>query len=266
MSNVHPSTQIVKFSFDNDTLEAICESGAVWFALKPICEALGIGLSAQMTKLKNQAWAGMSLIDMTAADGKSYRTFCIDRQTLLMWLATIDANRVADHVRPKLEVYQKDIAKKIDELFFPSQTVTPRLTTPDEIRAAIAPIFIELAKPLIDELVTTKLEAQLTADPRVALKAYVSAKELLDEAKVPPKKRRGLVVSVSSKLRDFCSRIGKVPMRCARTATWLFPVEAAETWVTSTGRGIIASHIAMINGQTVLPFPEGGRRGKKVTP
>lgn len=63
-------------------------------ALKRACENLGIDYSGQLQRLKTQPWATVGVIPTVADDGKEREMACIDRQTLVMWLATIDTARL----------------------------------------------------------------------------------------------------------------------------------------------------------------------------
>lgn len=49
--------------------------------------------------------------------------FAIHLDSLPMWLATIEASRVAEHVRSKLITYQKECARVLRDHFFGRQTV-----------------------------------------------------------------------------------------------------------------------------------------------
>jgi hypothetical protein len=118
-------TDIVRFEFHGDHLEGIKQGKEVFFPLKPICSALGIDPKSQRDKLTGQKWAATSIIGFVAEDGRLREMFCIDRRTLLMWLTTMDANRVGEHVRPKLEIYQRDISDVIDRVFSGSYVPAP---------------------------------------------------------------------------------------------------------------------------------------------
>jgi hypothetical protein len=58
-------------------------------SVRRVCEALGIDPDSQRNKLKNCQWAVTAIITATARDGKNHETFCIDLESLPMWLAGI---------------------------------------------------------------------------------------------------------------------------------------------------------------------------------
>lgn len=92
----------------------------VWVSLRRACEALGIAYNAQRTKLEDTHWATVSIIDTVAEDGKNRGLSCIDLDTLGMWLATIQVNRVAPEARDTVMRYQKECVKVLREHFFGS--------------------------------------------------------------------------------------------------------------------------------------------------
>ncbi|MBF0421259.1 MAG: antA/AntB antirepressor family protein [Magnetococcales bacterium] len=127
------------------------------------------------------------------------------------------------------------------------------------ITGAITVAMEEIVSKMVEKQVAVTVEAQLKDDPRIAVEAMVSARQILDEEKVPSKKRRGLVVSTSHSLLDYCIQHGLTPKRCARTRTWLFPVCIKPAWLKAAGRRLIDDHHAAIYGQLKLdlvPMPD----------
>jgi len=61
--------------------------------VKRVCENLGIDHGAQQERLRRKDWATVGLIPTVIGD-QAYEVFCLDLESLPMWLATIDANRV----------------------------------------------------------------------------------------------------------------------------------------------------------------------------
>lgn len=95
------------------------EEGEIYVALKPICTNIGVQYEAQYHRLQRAKWAAMSIMDTTGADGKTYDMVVIDRQTFVMWLATIDTGRVKNEDAKQLIVlYQMEAAKVLERYFF----------------------------------------------------------------------------------------------------------------------------------------------------
>lgn len=87
-------------------------------ALKPICENIGIDFEPQRKRLLRQAWAVTSIMEATGSDGKTYQMFAVNRKTLVMWLATIDASRLKNETTKSMVVaYQRECAEALDAYF-----------------------------------------------------------------------------------------------------------------------------------------------------
>jgi hypothetical protein len=135
-------------SFDGDALQAVQhDDGRVYVVLKRACEALGIDDRSQREKLKEKPWAVGVLITSTGPDGKNYEAFCLDLDSLPMWLATIDAGRVAEHAREKLIRYQRECARALRDHFFGQRQAPPSLTLPSPHDGAR--VAAELAQRLL---------------------------------------------------------------------------------------------------------------------
>jgi hypothetical protein len=113
-------SEITTIRFDGDNLQTVREGERVWVVLKRACEALGLDAATQAEKLKEKAWAVAGLIPATGPDGRNYEMFCVDMDTLPMWLATIDVGRVKEESRAKLITYQRECARVLRDHFFGS--------------------------------------------------------------------------------------------------------------------------------------------------
>lgn len=59
------------------------------------------------------------MMHATGTDGKTYEMFGVDRQTMIMWLATIDSGRLkSKKAKAVVTAYQKECAKALDDYFF----------------------------------------------------------------------------------------------------------------------------------------------------
>lgn len=112
------TTLAKSFSFQGATLEAIRDGEDLWVSVRKVCEALDINHSNQQEKLKEAPWATVVLKTMVAEDGKNRKVFCVHVKSLPLWLATIDAGRVKDNVRPKLAAFQTECATALEKHFF----------------------------------------------------------------------------------------------------------------------------------------------------
>lgn len=102
--------------------------------LRRVCAALGIDDSTQQVKLKGKAWATTGFIPAVDASGKVRIQFCIDLDSLPMWLATIEPSRVSEDIRPTLSRYQVECARVLRDYFFGQQNAEPAPYRPWAIR------------------------------------------------------------------------------------------------------------------------------------
>lgn len=112
-------SQLVPVSFEGD--EILCvkrDDGGVWVSVRRVCECLGLDAKGQRQRLQREAWVLGGFVDLVAANGISYPTYCIDLECLPMWLASIPAARVAPLARARLEMYQARCARTLADYFF----------------------------------------------------------------------------------------------------------------------------------------------------
>lgn len=120
-----------------DDLMAVSDGTGVWVALKPMCDTLGVSFPAQLRKLRGRSWAGVAQ-RATPSAGGIQQTTVITSETVPMWLATIDENRVAGDARPKLIAYQREARDALDAYFNRRGPVSaPSMNQLDVLRAAI---------------------------------------------------------------------------------------------------------------------------------
>lgn len=121
---------IVHIPFNGQTIDAAKVDGKNDYlvALKRACENLGVSYASQFKRLREQPWATVAVTTMVADDGKKRDMVCIDRQTLVMWLATIDTSRLkSSEARDMVARYQRECAKALDAYFFEPTQSAPSL-------------------------------------------------------------------------------------------------------------------------------------------
>jgi P22_AR N-terminal domain len=144
--------------------ELLCAEfdGHRWAALKPMCATLGIDFAAQLRKLKTRSWAVVYQKPMTAADGKTYQTMVVDSETIPMWLATINEDRVSDVAKPKLIAYQREARAALDS-YFNQRDAAPALNQLDVLRAALDQIEAAQRAATEAKAIADRTEARLDA-------------------------------------------------------------------------------------------------------
>lgn len=135
-------TDLRSFDFHGDRIFLIDVSGKPHVVLRPAIEALGLSYARQFRKLESRSWATVALAATVGADGRDREMVVVDVRTFLMLLATVDENRVAEEVRPKLIAYQAEIADAIEAYWTQGQAFNPRVVAPYE---PIAFTWTELA-------------------------------------------------------------------------------------------------------------------------
>lgn len=136
-------SQLTTVCFDGDTLQAVNEQGRVWVVVKRVCEALGVTEERQARKLKEKAWACTALMAAHDTSGREQQLFCLDLDSLPMWLANIEPRRVAEHVRPKLIRYQCECAKVLRDHFFGRRQAESARSVDPELLAQLMTLILE---------------------------------------------------------------------------------------------------------------------------
>lgn len=128
------------------------------------------------------------------------------------------------------------------------------LVMDEGMRNAIGGIVKSCTGVVVREALEVILPRLIESDPRAAATEFKPALDLLIERNVPSRRRRAFSQKVSSRLRRYSTSHGH-PMRISReTGRYLFHVDAIGGWMRDEGQGLIASHVAAVSGQGVLPF------------
>ena len=140
MSTAHESRSALpavhEMEFHGDRLLLVDVDGQPHIVLRPAVEALGMDYKNQLDKLRGKSWATVVLTTTVAADGRRREMVTVNVRTFLMLLATIDENRVAEAVRPKLVAYQGEVADAIEAYWTKGAAINSR-ATPEQIAAAL---------------------------------------------------------------------------------------------------------------------------------
>lgn len=145
-----------------DDLLAAQFDGREWAALKPMCDTLGISLPAQLRKLQRRSWAGIAQRATPSAGGVQ-QTTVIDAESIPMWLATIDENRVSEDARPKLVAYQREARQALNAYFNGRAVAVPAMNQLDVLRSALDQIEAAQRDAIEARAIAVKTEARLDA-------------------------------------------------------------------------------------------------------
>jgi len=136
---------VEQIDFHGVTIEALPPNGdgKVWISVRRVCDALGVDPDSQRVKLATKEWACTVLITVQLpGDAQARAVYCIDLDSLPMWLATIEASRVKPAVRPLLLAFQKECARVLRDHFFGVPVARPAKT-----RRRLAAVALEGSNP-----------------------------------------------------------------------------------------------------------------------
>lgn len=129
MSTFSPEPrEVVKLDLSAGSVQTVLVDGEPHVVFRPAVEAIGLDYSTQLRKLRDRSWASRRDIPTTGADGKTYRMAAVDVRTFLMWLATVNENKVAEDVRPTLVAYQRETSGAVNDYWTQGGAINPRAT------------------------------------------------------------------------------------------------------------------------------------------
>lgn len=135
--------EIVKVMFYDSEIDCVKEGDTIWVSVRRVCESLGIASNRQIDKLRNKTWACGNMMLSHDASGRNQEQFFVDLDTVPMWLATIDENRVKPEIRPLLQKYQLECKKVLYDYFF-GKHQGPQLAVADQV--ALGKLEVEKMK------------------------------------------------------------------------------------------------------------------------
>jgi hypothetical protein len=235
------SNDIVEIPFHNDTLIAHrSEDGDVFVALRPICNSMGIDFSGQLQKMKRQPWATVGELHTVGADGKTRDMTSVNRKTLTMWLATIDASRLKDEqARRNVIVYQKEAAEALDQYFNEGGAIRVSGTDSDEDIMARA--------VLVAQKTIERKNQQLQAKDAQIKMLEPKAKALDDFTNIPD----ALLVRDAAKLlsNDSNIQIGEHELRQWLVDNgWIYR-QPNQSWCAASSR-VRQGHMVMVSSRS----------------
>jgi hypothetical protein len=108
--------------FYGDELIAIqhVPSGMIYVPLNRMCDNLGIGRNRQLQRVRDHPVLGRGCVTLEIMTvGGPHETQCLRLDLIPLWLAGVNANRVAAEVRDKLVQYQAEAASVLWAAFRP---------------------------------------------------------------------------------------------------------------------------------------------------
>ena len=106
-----------KIPFHGDQLVAVRHEDKIFTSIRRVCRCIGLSFRSQLRKLENSSWAGVVILTTPDRQGKPQPHAMIDIESLPIWMATINARKVAEEVRPKIELFQREAKKVLADHF-----------------------------------------------------------------------------------------------------------------------------------------------------
>lgn len=124
--------------FDGDLLYLINQGGEPFAPLKPIAGALGINWATQTAKLNhNRHRWGVAMI-ATPSPGGPQEMLCLPLRKLPAYLYSIDARKVHQAARPKVERYQAECDDALWDYWSQGHAINPHRLAEEPTPAALA--------------------------------------------------------------------------------------------------------------------------------
>ncbi len=144
--------------FQGDTLFVVDQGERQFVPLKPVASALGLSWAGQQQRVRRDPVLsqGVCVMHIPSAGG-AQKALCLCLRLLPHFLSTIDTNRVAPELRPKLIAYQTECAHTLARRFIDKEA--PRGLTDGEVSR-------------IADLVVQRLERRRRADPNDRFEAF----------------------------------------------------------------------------------------------
>lgn len=103
--------------WDVETTVIRTESGATFFAVKPLCEAVGVSMQGQLKQLREDERFSPALASFRVPTaGGEQEAVCIRRRECAWWLANISPARVKPEVAGRLADFQATLMAVADRL------------------------------------------------------------------------------------------------------------------------------------------------------
>lgn len=108
---------LIKFNFHGDNLDVVTTPDGHFVVLARLCEPFGVRVDGQVEKLSKTPWARLQKIWVRDSRGQEQEVMCLDIESVSGWLFSLNRGKVAEHLREKLDVYQKECAKALADHF-----------------------------------------------------------------------------------------------------------------------------------------------------
>lgn len=128
-------TKLTTIDFHDDTLFAVEEAEAVFVAVKPIADSLGLAWNAQLERLKRDPVLAEGMrVTRIPSPGGGQDTTVLRLDLLQGWLFGIDASRVKPDVRERVTAYRRECFAVLHRHFYGERSAAAPSTMPAPCR------------------------------------------------------------------------------------------------------------------------------------
>lgn len=132
-------SEVVRVPVGSSHVPCVEADGEPRVVIKTAVESLGLSYSGAMERLKRRSWATIRVTPIVALDGKNRRVATVSVQTWVMFLATVDEDRVAEHLRPLVVEFQRESMQALTDYWTKGFAINSRATQ-EQLEAAEARI------------------------------------------------------------------------------------------------------------------------------
>lgn len=129
-------SEVVQVPVASSTVPCVEADGELYVVFRPAVEALGINYDSAANRLRRSSWATNVMMTLVAADGKPRQMLTTSIDAWIMFLATIDESRVAEHLRPLVVEFQKESGRALRDYWLKGVALNHRATE-EQLKAHI---------------------------------------------------------------------------------------------------------------------------------
>lgn len=123
----------VSINFHGASIPTFNAEGVIRVAMKPICDAIGLGWQSQWHRIKRHPVLSKGVVMMTTpSKGGIQKHLTLPLNKLNGWLFGVDASRVKPEIREKLVEYQEECFDALSDYWQNGGAENPRFTTIDD--------------------------------------------------------------------------------------------------------------------------------------
>jgi len=129
LSNIIPSgsTEVVKLDLSAGCVYTVLHGGKPHVAFRLAVEGIGLSYSRQLKKVKGRSWGSVAQKATQLPEDTQRRNLdIVPTRTFLMWLATVNENKISEAARPALIAFQNETADAVEAYWMRGGAINPK--------------------------------------------------------------------------------------------------------------------------------------------